>query len=187
MGIEITSRLGDGGVVMSIGERRVFVPGTIAATINEGRWLVSFTITANPTSGAFDISEVTLKQKPDGPDVMAAIDSRIKLGEAKRLAIDAAAVPVTVTELPDGGMQLHFGSELDPLRHGSASTEATRRRKRVSDAELKKFADAYLTAKSQPGNTLTAVAEIMNVGRATAGRRVDLARVRGILNEGDDQ
>jgi hypothetical protein len=125
-----------------------------------------------------EITEITIRRRPGGPEPSPDMIRGVKLGEVKRLAIDGAALHYR----RQGNQFVREWEKIgDPT--GVTRRKAMHKRGRSATREDLELAAASYRAAVGEGRTdlLVAVGQALHVSTATAGRRIARAREAGLL------
>jgi hypothetical protein len=175
--VRTTSHFGGPGLLTSHRDSVWFTPSRITATVDDAPWSVTLVLDLGD-DGHHHLADVRLTSKPGGPPIAVEMIRRVRLGAA----VDEALRQAT-TEVDVEGEGLAVTFEKGSTWQAAPAEMATVLRKRglkVPAGEVEAAADLYRNA---PSDGLQAVADGLHISRATAARRIKLARQRGLLPE----
>ena len=166
------------GVLHQQGNDVVHIPAMIRASVLGLPWDVSFTIGLSDDDELVpEITELRMRQRKGGAPIGVDLIRSFRLGLARDEAVKAAS-----THWIRAGDSWRLDFEGVSPRRMKAATQ--RRSRRVTDADVRRAAEAYQEAKrSGRRDCLVAVAEACGVSRATAARYVNRAIEAGIIEE----
>lgn len=180
MRVRTSSQFGGPGLLTRHRGAVWFTPSRITAAVDDEPWRVSFVLDLGDDD-RHHLTEVRLTAKPDGPPIAVEMIRRVRLGAAVDEALRSATTEVDAT---GDGVSLTVGVG-QSWQHAPAELATVLRRpgRKVPAGEVDAAADLYRAATAAGGDGLAAVVAGLHVSRATAARRIKLARQRGLLPE----
>lgn len=177
MKVRTSSQFGGAGLLKRHRGSTWFTPSRITATLDDAPWTVTFVLDLGDDD-RHHLVDVHLTAKPEGPPIDVQMIRRVRLGAAVDEALRSATTEV---DAAGGGMTLTFVSGQE-WKHAPDDMATVLRRpgRKVPAGEVEAAADLYRNA---PSDGIQAVADGLHVSRATAARRIKLARQRGLLPE----
>ncbi len=161
------------------------LPARIRATADDpdAPFLVTFEVVTRNREPHID--RVAFEARPGGRPVSSRQIRQIRLATYVRLAVNEARL--VVEDLGNGSFRISprgwpLGEEA-PLELLSDDRPHRRGRRRVTDDDVRRAADAYLRARASGEWPRKAVEEELGVSPATASRRIKMAQDQGLIPE----
>ena len=178
---------GRGVVVPNDDGGATFIPSEIMAVMEGEPWVVTMIIQTDLTADGptAEITELKLTKRDGGKPIKPDLIRGMRIGEAMRTAIHDASSRLERVQFNNGGEGWRLAADHIPKARQATSIERVIRQKQRNskvDEQVEQAAQAYRAAA---GDKYNAVAQALGVSRATAARRIALAREQGLLTEAD--
>jgi len=163
--------------LMQVGERAI--PGEILVEVRGGTNESDLEMKIEVRQGIPVYTELTLRARPDGPEIRDKDLESLYLGEW----LEEIVAGCSWTLPTESGRTLIFAKEAD-LREALSNVRrvrSTRKRNRISQERLQKVAEVYREHVSE--RPTEAVSRVFGVSHRTAARYVQQARESGHLPE----
>jgi hypothetical protein len=187
MDVKVTSKMEPGRdlIATPLDEDHVtMLPAWIEFEVEGLPWIVRGVIeheadSTDPECDAVpEITEITIRRRPGGPEPSPDMIRGVKLGEIKRRAIDGAALHY----LRQGNQLVRQFEKIGDPTGATRRMAMAKRGRSATREDFELAAAAYRAAVGEERtDLLVAVGQALYVSTATAGRRIAKAREAGLL------